>query len=59
MRRALVAADAEKAVDANHADGVALDVNSTPTVYVNGRPVVGGDLETLERFIEFELAEKK
>jgi protein-disulfide isomerase len=49
---------AEKAVDANHDDGVALEVGSTPTVYVNGRPMVGGDIETLDRFIEFELAAK-
>jgi protein-disulfide isomerase len=50
--------DAEKAVNANHADGVALEVNSTPTVFLNGRPLVGGDTETLVRMIEFELAQK-
>jgi protein-disulfide isomerase len=59
FKACLSSPDAQKAVDANHADGVALDVNSTPTVYVNGRPVIGGDLETIERFIEFELAAKK
>jgi protein-disulfide isomerase len=50
--------DAEKAVNANHADGVTLEVNSTPTVFLNGRPLVGGDTETLVRMIEFELAQK-
>ncbi len=49
--------DAKKAVDADHAKGVAVGVNSTPTVYVNGRPIVGGDKATIERFIKFELAE--
>jgi len=58
FKACLSSQDAEKAVDANRADGVALDVNSTPTVYVNGRPLVGGDVETLDRFIDFELAAK-
>jgi protein-disulfide isomerase len=58
FKACLSSPDAEKAVDANRADGVALDVNSTPTVYVNGRPLIGGDVETLDRFIEFELAAK-
>ena len=47
---------AQKAVDAEHAEGVALGVNSTPTVYVNGRPLAGGDPQTLVQYIDFELA---
>jgi protein-disulfide isomerase len=58
FKACLSSPDAQKAVDANRADGVALDVSSTPTVYVNGRPLVGGDVETLDRFIDFELAAK-
>jgi protein-disulfide isomerase len=58
FKACLSSPDAEKAVDANRADGVALDVGSTPTIYVNGRPLVGGDVETLDRFIDFELAAK-
>jgi protein-disulfide isomerase len=59
FKACLSSPDAANAVDANHADGVALDVSSTPTVYVNGRPLVGGDVETLSRFIDFELAAAK
>ena len=59
FRACLSSPDAQKAVDANHADGVALDVNSTPTVFINGRPMVGGDAESLSRMIDFELAGKK
>lgn len=47
---------AQKAVDAEHAEGVALGVNSTPTVYVNGRPLAVGDPQTLVQYIDFELA---
>jgi protein-disulfide isomerase len=58
FKACLSSPDAQRAVDANHADGVALEVNSTPTVFINGRPLVGGDVETLTRIIDFELAAK-
>lgn len=48
----------KQAIEANHADGVALGVNSTPTLFVNGRLLVGGDLTTIEQFIDFELNPK-
>lgn len=47
---------AKKAVGADRTQGVALGVDSTPTVYVNGRPLVGGDLATLQQYINYELA---
>jgi protein-disulfide isomerase len=59
FKACLSSPDAEKAVNANHAEGVALEVNSTPTVFINGRPIVGGDTESLIRLIDFELAAKK
>lgn len=48
--------EAKKAVEADHAQGVALGVDSTPTVYINGRPLVGGDLATLQQYINYELS---
>lgn len=56
FKACLSSADAQKAVDADHAEGVAVGVSSTPTVYVNGRPLAGGDPGTLQRYIDFELA---
>lgn len=47
--------EATKAVEANRADAIALGISSTPTVYVNGRPVVGGDPGTVEQYIQYEL----
>lgn len=47
--------DARKAVEVNLADGQALAINSTPTVYVNGRTLVGGDKIGLVQFIEYEM----
>jgi protein-disulfide isomerase len=58
FKACLSSPDAEKAVNANHAEGVALDVNSTPTVFINGRPIVGGDTESLIRIIDYEQAAK-
>lgn len=48
--------DAKKAVEAEHAQGVALGVDSTPTIYINGRPLIGGDLATLQQYINYELS---
>jgi protein-disulfide isomerase len=55
FKACLSSPDAQKAVEADHAEGVALGVNSTPTVYVNGRPIAGGDPATLQQYIDFEL----
>jgi protein-disulfide isomerase len=49
---------AKAAVDANHADGVALNVDSTPTLFINGRRLTGGDLDAIEQYIKFALAHR-
>ena len=56
FKACLSSPEAEKAVEANQQDGVALNVTGTPTVFVNGRPVAGGDPNALQQVIEFELA---
>ena len=47
------------AVDASRTNGLALEVNSTPTIFVNGRRVVGADERTIEQFIQYEIAQNK
>jgi protein-disulfide isomerase len=47
------------AVDASRANGQQLEVNSTPTVFVNGRRLVGADAHLLEQYIQYELAPPK
>jgi protein-disulfide isomerase len=47
--------EAKQAVEANHADGEALNVNSTPTVFVNGRMLPSADKTLLEQYIKYEL----
>jgi protein-disulfide isomerase len=43
------------AVNASRANGLQLEVNSTPTVFVNGRRLVGADAHLLEQYINYEL----
>lgn len=47
--------EAKAAIQADVDDGKAVQISSTPTVFVNGRPVIGGDENTLEQYIQFEL----
>ena len=51
--------EAAAAVDASRANGQALEINSTPTVFVNGRRLVGADPHALEQYIQYELAQQK
>ena len=59
FKSCLASADAATAVEASVANAKLLEVNSTPTVFVNGRRVVGADSATIERYIQYELANQK
>ncbi len=48
--------EAKAAVDASHQEGEAVAVTSTPTVFVNGHSLVGGDKSTLEQYIKYALS---
>jgi protein-disulfide isomerase len=56
FKACMASPEAKKAVEDNMADGAALGVNSTPTIFVNGRLIVGSDAAALTQFIDFELA---
>ena len=59
FKTCLASPEAAAAVDASVANGRLLEVTSTPTIFVNGRRIIGADAGTIERFIQFELADKK
>jgi protein-disulfide isomerase len=59
FKTCMSAPDTQKAIDKSREEGVTLGVTSTPTVYINGRPLVGGDVTTLSQYIDFELAAQK
>ena len=47
------------AIDASRANGVLLEVGSTPTIFVNGRRIVGADPRLLEQYIKYEMDQRK
>jgi protein-disulfide isomerase len=55
FKACLASPEAAKALEANVADARIMSVTSTPTVFVNGRPVIGGDPTTLQQYIDYEL----
>jgi protein-disulfide isomerase len=59
FKACLASPEAGAAVDASRDNGQQLDVNSTPTVFVNGRRLVGADPHTLEQYIQYEIAQQK
>lgn len=56
FKTCMASPEAGAAVNASRANGQLLDVNSTPTIFVNGRRIVGADARLLEQYIKYELA---
>ena len=59
FRTCMAGPEAAAAVDASRANGQQLEVNSTPTIFVNGRRLVGADAHLLEQYIQYEIAQQK
>ena len=50
---------ATQAIDASVANGNLLEVRSTPTVFVNGRRIVGADPRIVQQYLDYEVAQLK
>jgi protein-disulfide isomerase len=59
FKSCLASPEAAAAVDASRANGQQLEVSSTPTVFVNGRRIVGADPHLIEQYIRYEIAHSK
>jgi protein-disulfide isomerase len=59
FKSCLASPEAAAAVDASRANGQTLDVASTPTIFINGRRIVGADPHLVEQNIKYELAQQK
>jgi protein-disulfide isomerase len=59
FKSCLASPEAAAAVDTSRANGQELEVNSTPTVFINGRRIVGVDAHTIEQYIQYEIAHSK
>ena len=54
INKLLGSKEAKDAVENNLREGQSLNVNSTPTAFINGRPVAGGDKPTLVQYLTYE-----
>jgi protein-disulfide isomerase len=59
FKACMASQEAAAAVEANITNGKLLEVNSTPTLFVNGRRVVGADAQQLEQVVQYELQHLK
>lgn len=59
FKACMASPEAGAAVNASRANGVLLEVGSTPTIFVNGRRLVGADPHLLEQYIKYELDQHK
>jgi protein-disulfide isomerase len=59
FKACLASPQATAEVDANVANGNLLEVRSTPTLFVNGRRLVGADPHAIQQYIDYELAQQK
>jgi protein-disulfide isomerase len=59
FKTCMASPEAGEAVNASRANGQLLEVSSTPTVFVNGRRMVGADAHLLEQYINYELDQLK
>jgi protein-disulfide isomerase len=59
FKSCLASPDAAAAVDASRTNGQQLEVGSTPTLFVNGRRIVGVDTKIIEQYIKYEIAHSK
>jgi protein-disulfide isomerase len=59
FKSCMASPEAAAAVEASRANGLALEVTSTPTVFFNGRRTVGADPHVIEQNLNYELAKRK
>ena len=59
FKTCMASPEAAAAVDTSRENGQKLEVGSTPTVFVNGRRMVGADQKVLEQYINYELAQQR
>jgi len=59
FKACMSAPETTQAIDASIANGNLLEVRSTPTVFVNGRRIVGADPRTVQQYLDYEVAQLK
>lgn len=57
FRACMISPEAKAAVEKSVAEAGKLRIGNTPTIFINGRRMVGGDRGQLEQFLNYELAQ--
>jgi protein-disulfide isomerase len=56
LKLCMAAPETLQEINASFQQGVALKVANTPTVFINGRRIVGADRNAIEQYIQYELS---
>lgn len=59
FKSCMASPEAAAAIEASRQNGIDVEVNSTPTIFVNGRRLVGTDAQTLQQYIDYEIKEHR
>jgi len=59
FKACMASPEAAAAIDASRANGQKLEVSSTPTIFINGRRIVGVDAHLIEQYLTYEIAQEK
>jgi len=59
FKTCMASPEAAAAVDGSRENGQQLEVGSTPTVFINGRRMVGADQKLLVQYINYELTQQR
>ena len=59
FKACMASSEAAAAVNADQENGKLLDVRSTPTLFVNGRRLVGADPHAIQQYLDYDLAQLK
>jgi len=59
FKACMASSQAAAEVDASIANGTLLEVRSTPTLFINGRRLVGADPHALQQYIDYEVQQLK
>jgi len=59
FKSCMTSPDTAKALDASVANARLMEVNSTPTLFINGRRMVGADPRQLEQLLQYEQQQLK
>jgi protein-disulfide isomerase len=59
FKSCMIAPETNAPIERSHKEGLALRVANTPTLFINGRRIIGADQQAIEQYIQYELSAPK